>query len=100
MFVLADEGFRFINRLGNIAIFPHRDVQLVGNLAVNEAVNDKVQRRDAVHRDATEGTDIHAVMQMDSEAVFADVADKPVRGMVADIGHAKTLRHAGEHTSV
>ena len=100
MFVLADEGFRFINRLGNVGVFPDVDVQPVGSLAVNEALHDKGQRRDAVHRAAFEGTDIPAVKQVDGKAVLAEFADKPVRGKSTDVGHTKALCHAGVNASV
>lgn len=99
-FVLADEVLHRINRLGNIAIFPDVDVQLVGNLAIDKAIHGDAEGRDVFQRDALETADAHAVVQVNCEAVFADVADEAVRGMVADIGHAKTLRHAGEHASV
>lgn len=74
--------------------------QPVGNPAVNEALHDKGQRRDAVHRAAFEGTDIPAVKQVDGKAVLAEVADEAVCGMATDIGHAKTLCHAGVNASV
>lgn len=100
LFVLADEVLHRINRLGNIAIFPDVDVQLVGNLAIDKAIHGDAEGRDVFQRDALETADAHAVVQVNCEAVFADVADEAVRGMVADIGHAKTLRHAGVDTSV
>ena len=100
LFVLADEGFRFINRLGNVGVFPDVDVQPVGSLAVNEALHDKGQRRDAVHRAAFEGTDIPAVKQVDGKAVLAEFADEAMSVIVRANVQIQTLRHAGEHTSV
>lgn len=100
LFVLADEVLHRINRLGNIAIFPDVDVQLVSNLAIDKAIHGDAEGRDVFQCDALETADAHAVVQVNCEAVFADVADEAVRGMVADIGHAKTLRHAGINASV
>lgn len=100
LFILADEGFRRVNRLGNVGVFPDVDVQPVGSLAVNEALHDKGQRRDAVHRAAFEGTDVHAVKQVDGKAVLAEFADDANSVIVRTNVQIQTLRHAGEHTSV
>ena len=100
MFVLADEGFHLINRLGNVSVFPHRDFPLVGNLAVDKGAHSDAKRRNVFQPDAIGAADIPAVKQVNSKSVGTDVADKPVRGMVTDVGHTKALCHAGVNASV
>ena len=99
MFVLADEGFRFINRLGNVGVFPHRNLHLVGNLAVDKDARGDAERRNVFQPDAIGATDAPVVIQVNGSPAVADIADKPVRGKATDIGHAETLRHAGERAS-
>ena len=100
LFVLADEGFRRVNRLGNVGIFPHRNFHLVGNLAVDKDARDDAERRNVFQHDAIGAADAPVVIQVNGSPAVADIADKPVRGKATDIGHAETLRHAGERASV
>lgn len=96
LFVLADEVLHLINRLGNVGVFPHRNFPLVGNLAVNKDAHGDAKRRNVFQPDAIGAADAPVVIQVNGEPAVADVADKPVRGKATNIGHAETLRHAGE----